>query len=106
MRVLRRDRGPLESAIEARCVALARRRGWLVRKMNGLGFRAWPDRLFLPPRESRAVRFWIEFKRPGGGLTPLQARALDDLAARGEVVHVISTFDDFAHLLEGEKHGH
>ena len=39
------------------------------RKMNGLGYRSWPDRIFPIPG---GRPFWIEFKKPGAEPTPLQ----------------------------------
>src|SRR6185369_5803224 len=51
----------LESKIEGRAVKWARNNGWRTRKMNGLGDRGWPDRLFLGP----GVVAFIEFKKVG-----------------------------------------
>lgn len=65
-----------------------KKRGIMHRKMNGLGFRGWPDRLFILP-SGRVV--WIEFKRPGGKLTPLQEAIHAKLEALGHHVHVIDT---------------
>ena len=57
-----------EAAIEKHVTDHAKRLGCLSRKMNGLGNRAWPDRMYL---YNGAVMF-IEFKRPGLTATPLQ----------------------------------
>lgn len=73
-------RKALESAIENKTVNWARARGVLVRKMNGLGMRSWPDRLFLLPG---GKAFFIEFKRKDAKPTPLQAAMLADLNRRG-----------------------
>lgn len=75
-----------------------RQRGWLARKMNGLGFRAWPDRLFIPL--SKKLRsFWVEFKREGEEPTVLQTKIHQMLRTRGERVEVIDNYDDFIKLI-------
>src|SRR5258706_8557278 len=84
---------PKESSLEEWCRKYAHDRGWTSRKMNGLGFRSWPDRFFIPPCLS-AVKwakmkgyrnvFWVEFKRLGKPSTPDQKRMQKDLRARGE----------------------
>lgn len=70
---------PLEKSIEKAVVDYAKKRGCLVRKMNGQGARSWPDRMFITPT---GRIFFIEFKRPGGKLTPGQEAMLDTLRAR------------------------
>lgn len=100
----------LERNVEDRAVRHAKERGWVARKMNGLGFRSWPDRLFLPPHSERRhhllVRaFWVEFKRPGEEPTPDQARVHRDLRARGEVVHVCDSFDAFVEVFAAIHRG-
>lgn len=90
----------LEKSVEDRCVRYVKLRGWLVRKMNGLGYRAWPDRLFIPPRLSRVKRpLWVEFKRVGEKPTVLQDQIHKLLRARGERVEVIDNYDDFIKLI-------
>lgn len=79
-----------EASIEKAVCAFAKDRGCLIRKMNGLGFAGWPDRLFITP--SGAV-FWIEFKRPGGKVTPLQAALHSQLRARRHAVYVVDTVE-------------
>jgi len=58
----------LESAIENAVVRWARKHGLLNRKMNGFGFNAWPDRMFMLP----GAPLFIEFKREGEEPTPAQ----------------------------------
>jgi len=94
---------PREIVLEARAVKRAKERGWLARKMNGLGYMAWPDRLFIPKplskrHHSRVRPFWVEFKRRGEKATPLQARLHRELTKRGELVYVIDTFEDFCEI--------
>lgn len=53
-----------EAAVERAFVALVRR-GLplaLVRKLNGMGYRSWPDRMVL----AHGVCVFVELKRPGG----------------------------------------
>jgi hypothetical protein len=76
----------LESAIEASVVSWWRTLGLLPsRKMNGMSFNAWPDRLFPIP-DGRP--FFIEFKRAGGALTPLQTELHKQLHKNGYDVEV------------------
>lgn len=78
----------LEKDIEARVVKYAKINGILVRKMNGNGFRGWPDRLFILP--NRDV-FWIEFKTPKGSLSPSQEVVIGDLT---DIRHDVYVCDD------------
>jgi hypothetical protein len=96
-----------EASVEESCRRYAHDRGWTSRKMNGMGFRSWPDRLFLPPRAARGeqlpwtgARFWVEFKRPGKEPTPDQARMHRELRARGETVYVLSDRQGFIRVFE------
>ncbi len=98
-------RRELESHLEARCVLYAKKRGLMSRKMNGFGFRAWPDRLFLPenmaaPWAVAEPLLWVEFKRAGQVATPEQARLHDDLRCRGQRVVVIDDYDVFKDTIE------
>lgn len=98
-----RRRQQLEGSIEESCRKYAQERGWDSRKMNGLGFRDWPDRFFIPPvvRRSKQRRgsFWVEFKRPGEEPTTSQAEKIRLLRARGETVYVLDNRDDFIKVL-------
>lgn len=97
-----------ESTLENRCVKFAKQRGWLSRKMNGMGFNAWPDRLFLrPPRRLGPRRglvnrrpLWVEFKRLGEEATPMQAKLHEELRAFGQLVYVIDTYEEFTKLFD------
>lgn len=77
----------LERNIEDAVVRYAKTLGYVVRKMNGTGARAWPDRMFVGPG---GVVVFIEFKRPGGQLTVLQAELQKTLQRMG---HAVATFD-------------
>lgn len=89
-------RAPLEKTIEAKFVKLAQARGCQCLKLNVIGRRSWPDRLVLVP--GGKVLF-IEFKRPGGLLTPGQELLHADLYAMGHEVHVCYTVEDALDLI-------
>ena len=58
--------------------------GWLVRKVQWVGRRNAPDRLFA--KDGRVV--FIEFKRPGGKLLRGQPREIEAFRAAGVEVFV------------------
>jgi hypothetical protein len=51
-----------ESKLEEQAVEYAKRKGWFVRKVQWIGRRGAPDRVFI--RRGKIV--WIEFKRGDG----------------------------------------
>lgn len=63
-----------EADIEAAGERRLKKLGCKTRKMNGQGFRSWPDRQVIPIQRVPRVRssFWIEWKRPRERLTPQQ----------------------------------
>ena len=71
----------LESRIEAAACKWARSAGWLTIKVGHSGF---PDRIFI--REGCHV--WIEFKQPGGRLSPLQRTRISQLMRENVPVYV------------------
>lgn len=105
-------RGESEASLERWCCRKASDRGWRSRKMNGLGFRDWPDRLFIrPPRKTgtrqsprRGVLYqrpvWAEFKKRGKEATPNQVLLHEFLRSCGEDVRVIDTKEAFMALLD------
>lgn len=100
----RRRRGRREASIEESCRLVAKNLGWESRKMNGLGFRDWPDRLFIPPRPVKPMRraFWVEFKRLGEEPTPAQGKRIEDLRRRGERVYVCDNVPGFKSIIRAE----
>lgn len=68
-----------------------KRHGVLQRKMNGLGFRGWPDRMFLI---DKVLTLFIEFKVPGGHCTELQLHIHKQLQELGYPVHVFDNAKD------------
>jgi hypothetical protein len=84
----------LEVSVEQSCIDFAKAEGVMSRKMNGGGFRAWPDRCFFPKAEGWVPGvpvLWIEFKREGEDLTPAQAKLHGDLRERGQ--HVMTCWN-------------
>ena len=82
----------LERDIEKSACKQIRALGGLTRKMNGLGFRSWPDRLII----GNGFAFWIEFKRPGEEPTPLQKKLHKQLRKLGQKVYVLDSAIDAA----------
>lgn len=76
----------LERSIEGAVVRYARERGIEPIKLNGMGKRSLPDRMFLGPR-GRIV--FIEFKRKGEKPTPLQLHCHQLWKGLGHRVYVV-----------------
>lgn len=76
-----------EKDIEKRANILIKREHPTVihRKMNGFGFRSWPDRLYLFDNE---VEVWIEYKKPGEVPSPGQKELHRQLRAQGRFIFV------------------
>jgi len=85
----------LERTIEGLACSLLKSRGCLTPKM---GTEGWPDRLVIwaPGRH-----FWIEFKKPGGSLTPAQKVRIPLLRKSGEEVFIIDSALGAVALLNG-----
>lgn len=86
----------LERSIEKTVVRLAERAGWVVRKLEWIGRRGAPDRVFFG--FGRCV--FIEFKRPGERPTGQQLRELERLAALYPEVHCTDNVEDALQILE------
>jgi len=80
----------LEREIEAAVCTYAKKKGFLVYKFASPNRAGVPDRMFVAPHQ-RA--FWIEFKRDGGYLTPLQERECNKLADCGFEVYVVDSVE-------------
>lgn len=99
----------LERNLERKCVNFAKEQGWRAKKMNGMFDNHWPDRMFLQPRRHRRQYigtftcklpiFFVEFKREGEELTPMQEQTAIDLKQRGFPVYKIDNFKSFKQLL-------
>jgi hypothetical protein len=96
-----REKKPLEASVEKRSIDFAKAEGVLSRKMNGAGFRAWPDRAFFPPElevgewTAAMPALFVEFKREGEDLTPAQADLHAMLRKAGQHVCTCHTLDEF-----------
>ncbi len=88
---------PLEKVIEKTVVRYAQSRGCIVRKLNGMGARSWPDRMFLGPH-GRVL--FIEFKREGGEATKLQHHFHTQMSILGHLVAVIDDVEVGKALIE------
>jgi len=81
--------GP-EARLEAACMRLAKRHGWLGIKVYAEpGF---PDRMFIGPRRQVVV---VEFKAPRGRVTRKQEQWLEKLRKLRARCAVIRTVDAF-----------
>jgi hypothetical protein len=99
---MRKKRDPLENAIENSVIKASKKMGLTNRKMNGLGFNSWPDRMFLG--KLRKVLF-IEFKRLGKEPTESQAALHTDLRAMGFDVEVCDSVASGIRALKEYFHG-
>jgi hypothetical protein len=88
----------LESSIEKAVVNYHKKRFGKdsVVKLNGLGKRSHPDRMFL----GRGRALFIEFKREGEKPTPLQAHLHAEWKKLGWTVYVIDSVDEGKKLLD------
>ena len=87
----------LEANVEEKAIRRAKARGFLYRKVQWIGRRGAPDRLF-----SRADTgpFFVEFKKPGGTLDPHQVREIKRLRDAGFRVEVIDNIPDAYELFK------
>lgn len=83
----------LESRIQAKTVAYAKKLGYLVLRLN---YGGWPDRLFVTPNGGHV---YVEFKRPGSYASPLQRVRHEELRRRGCEVHLVSTYEQGVEVL-------
>lgn len=81
---------PRESVIEGRAREYARAHGVMFLKFTSPGCRGVPDRLLIAP--GGRVGF-LEFKRAGGRLDPLQAHWQRKLEAQGAQCGVVHTLE-------------
>ncbi len=92
----------IEKDIENSAIRVVKRRypGTITRKMNGAGFRGWPDRLFLVPGLDA---FWIEYKRPGLNLTKLQIDIVAELRNLGQRVYICASTEETLDAIRAEE---
>tara|TARA_Y100000310_G_scaffold325691_1_gene389523 strand:+ start:1507 stop:1821 length:315 start_codon:yes stop_codon:yes gene_type:complete len=88
---------PKESEIEKAVGLHAKKLGWLFWKFTSPTQRGVPDRILV---HDGPLIVFIEFKRPGGKLTPLQTKKIEKLRSRGVDVYVIDNVKDGNALLD------
>lgn len=86
----------MESSIENPVVARAEAAGYFVRKVQWVGRRSAPDRLFA--RGDRG-EVWIEFKDTGKPTPTLQSNEHKRMRAAGMEVHVCDNVVDALRIL-------
>lgn len=84
----------LESEIEKTCVKIAEKHGCLLLKLEKR--RGWPDRLLLA---SNGRSMFIEFKRPGESLMPMQKHIQQTLRAMRHSSEEVDNYSLFLTLL-------
>jgi hypothetical protein len=87
--ILERD---LEKYFSVQC----KKHRLLTLKLHVRFARGWPDRIVA--LENGEV-LWVELKRPGGVISPLQQRVHDDLGKLGHKVHVVYSKEDIDRVL-------
>lgn len=84
-----------ERAVERYLIKECEKRGWLCWKFVSPGRRGVPDRIVIRPG---AVAF-VEVKRKGGRVSPLQLRRIDELTRRGVAARVVKTKGDIDEMI-------
>ena len=89
-------RKPLEEQIEDEVIDLAEAAGWIRRKLKYADRRGAPDRMFYKfwNEYQRARVVFIEFKRPGGVISGLQAKEHKLMKERGVEAYIIDNVDE------------
>lgn len=78
----------LERDLEAYFTKQCKKHGIMSLKLNVRFSRGWPDRIV--PLENGEV-LWVELKRPGGTVSPMQEKVHEQLQMRGHKVFVINS---------------
>lgn len=100
MQILRRK--PRENKLERWFVDdECAERGLLTTKVNKKG---WPDRVVVgySYHVERGHTAWLELKREGEDLDPMQERVRNEFQRRGQTVHVCRTRAECVHALDRE----
>ncbi len=90
----------LEADEEAKLVRHAVNTGWLAMKINILGHRGWPDRLFIGPR---GLTVWIEMKKKGQKPRKLQSFRIQQLENYGHRVGWFDNAQDACNFLDAAR---
>jgi hypothetical protein len=91
----------LEKDIERWCRDYARQQGALLLKFTSPGTAGVPDRVLI----TQGGTVFIEFKRPGGRVTPLQAAMMRKITAAGGRCYVITSREAFTELFTAVSAG-
>jgi VRR-NUC domain len=86
---------PLESEIERRCKTIAEKHQCILLKVEKR--KGWPDRILLAPTGRLS---WVEFKRPGERLMPMQEIVHQQLRAMRFRVETVDNYLTFLTLLQ------
>ena len=87
----------LEKEIEKKVCDYAKSVGFLVYKFSSPNHVGVPDRLFLSPYQHA---FWIEFKKGGGQMTPVQLRECRKIRGCGFDVYLVDSVEDGKALID------
>ena len=79
-----------ERDVEGKVCKYARDHGFLTPKLNIVGERGWPDRIFISPT---GEHIYVEFKAPGKKLEKIQEYREDILMDRGILVLTIDNVE-------------
>jgi len=85
----------LEKIDEQKVVSFAESKGFMVLKLNVLGRRGWPDRLFV----YKGKVFFIEFKRVGEEPAKLQQEIHARIRSHNIDVHVVDNWADGSDII-------
>jgi hypothetical protein len=86
----------LERDLEHYFSAQCKKHGLLTLKLHVRFARGWPDRIV--PLENGEV-LWVELKRPGGKVAPIQAKVHKDLGKLGHNVYVLDSKEGIDRVL-------
>lgn len=86
----------LERDLEKYFTAKCKKYGLLSLKLHVKFARGWPDRIVA--LENGEV-LWVELKRPGGVLSPLQVKVHSDLDKLGHKVRVVYSKEEIDRVL-------
>tara|TARA_R110000824_G_scaffold333188_1_gene519808 strand:- start:318 stop:596 length:279 start_codon:yes stop_codon:yes gene_type:complete len=87
-----------EAEFQKKCIAKAKRRGWLAYKFASPSIRGVPDCIFI----YKGQVIFIEFKNPSkaGRLSELQKRKIKELKQHGAECYVVDEMRLFDEILE------
>lgn len=92
---MKTKKSELESGIQAKGREYAVLRGWWCIKVETHSMNGVPDFLYL----RRGVYIWIEWKKPGEDLRPIQVIRIREMREHGAVVHVCDNLEDAKRIL-------